>query len=115
MGAVGLMCGHTNPSIHVTDDVDVDVNMMERIAFDNGGLYDEMVEAHGEPVFEEGGVSIFADEGHGEYGAIADHYDDVTIAELSEWSHAFARAACDYSWSVSYPVIVFRDFRDADD
>jgi hypothetical protein len=81
---------------------------MEGIAFDNEDYLPEFREAHGEPVYEDDGVVIFADDTGHELNAIVEHYADVTRSELSEWSHEIARDLCDYSWSVSEPVVVFK-------
>jgi hypothetical protein len=81
---------------------------MEAIAFDNEDYLPEFHEAHGAPVYEDDGVVIFADGTGQELNAIAEEYADVTRSELSEWAHEFARDVCDYSWSASDPVVVFK-------
>jgi hypothetical protein len=81
---------------------------MEGIAFDNEHYLPEFREAHGDPVYKDDGVVIFADEKGHELKEVAEEYADVTRSELSEWSHEVARDLCDYPWSVSDPVVVFK-------
>ena len=71
-------------------------------AFEHGYRDDE--DTHAEVVYEDDEVVVVADHTGHELNEWANDFD-VDRSELSKTLHTLARQKCEYSWSVSDPVV----------
>ena len=67
-------------------------------------MYQEDEHTKAEVVHEDDDCIIVADHSGHELNDWSSHYG-INRDALSEWAHAYARQKCDYSWSVSDPVV----------
>lgn len=94
------------------DDTDELLRLESQALFDE--LRDELHDAHGEPVFEDEWMVVFADTHGHELSEIAAHTEGVDRGDVSEWMHRMARKVHDRdhtggdAWSVADPVVCLK-------
>jgi hypothetical protein len=88
--------------------------IMAEEAYNLKKIRDEMEDTHGEPVYEDEWMVVFADSHGQELNEIARHTEGVNRSDVSDWMHKVARQVYDRddsggdAWSVRDPVVIFK-------
>jgi hypothetical protein len=88
--------------------------IMAEEAYNLKKIRDEMEDTHGEPVFEDEWMVVFADTDGHELSEIAAYTEGVDRNNVSEWMHKVARKVYDRTdsggdaWGYADPVVIFK-------